>query len=686
MNLCDFLKQGRCIMDKKILVLATNNSTKDAMYEYLYNIFKEYIHIESNLVNTLSKEEENEYDLIIFPNEPTERTSKRYLNNEKIVFCHRTFDYKGIHEIFSLEPNSDVYFVNDNKYVVAESMKQLNDMGVIYFNLIPFYPGCIPDPKIVNAITPGEAQYAPDHVEKIIDLGSRVPSISDVSEIAQKLNLPIKTINSVTQEYLKSFANITRNSYVQLKKLFKTQQILKNVFDNIDEGVCLINGKGTIKMFNEKFCNILCILDRNVIDKNIQNIFKDQNIDFQLDEIIKDDKMIKNKNGEEVLISNYELHGLKEKSYLVYANYTETINKKEFIVRKKSRSKGILKKYSFDDYITNNPSMKKIINRAKKISHKNASVLIQGESGTGKEIIAQSIHYESSRKNYPFIPVNFAAIQPSLLDSELFGYVEGSFTGAIKGGSKGLIEMAHNGTIFFDEIGDAPLSFQVRLLRVLQEKEIRRVGSSERIPVDVRFIAATNKNLLDMVEKGRFREDLFYRINVMPIDTIPLRERKDDIRIILNHFIKEYFNDSDITIEDICKDEVINFLKNYDFKGNVRELINLVEYFSCIKGEDKIELDELPKYMKTIDLNSSKQITDYEYDILTIINENPKIGRGKIYSLLKEKHYDITEGKIRTILKKVYNEKYIIINNTRGGCEITYEGKILLDNMSKNNY
>lgn len=670
-------------MKKSILVVATNNSTKDAMYECLHNILSEYVHIDSCLLVDLDKEKEELYDLIVFPSQPSHRVPKKYLESEKIIFCHRTFNYKKIDGIFDLEPNSDVYFVNDNEYVVKEAMEQLKSMGVIYFNLIPYYPGCKVDKSITSAITAGEAQYAPKHIKKIINLGSRVPNISDISEIAYKLNLPIKLINSITQDYLKSFANVVRYSNLQLRKLFNTQQVLRNIFNNIDEGVCLINDEGVVKMANSKFGEILCLAHSKIIDKNLINILNNNNIKFDIEEILRDSKIIKNFNRKDVLISSYELHEHNKKSYIIYANYTENINEKEFIVRKKSDHRNLLKKYSFKDYITFDSATKNMIEKAKKISNNNACVLIQGESGTGKEIIAQSIHYNSSRKKYPFVPVNFAAIQPSLLDSELFGYVEGSFTGAIKGGNKGLIEMAHKGTIFFDEIGDAPLNFQVRLLRVLQEKEIRKIGSSERIPIDVRFIAATNKNLFDMVSKGRFREDLFYRINVMPIDTIPIRERKCDIPIIFNHFIKEYFNDNDTTIEDVCTDEVIDYLMQYSFKGNVREIINLVEYFSCIKDAKKIELWELPKYMVQANEEPAKTLTEYEYNILTTINDNPKIGRYKIYQILKSNYINITESKIRTILKNLQKYKYIVINNTRGGCEITYLGKMILNRIEK---
>lgn len=669
-------------MDKIILVVATNKSTKDAMYEYLCNIFSKYVKLDSCLMSELDEEKENKYDLIILPNEPRSEDDvmQKYIDNEKIIFSHRTFDYKKIDEIFDLEPNSDVYFVNDNERVAHKVLQQLKDMGLNYFNLIPYYPGCKVDTSITYAITAGEARYAPATIEKIIDLGSRVPNISDISEIAYKLKLPIKLINSVTQEYLKSFANVVNNSNIQLKKLYSTQQILKNVFNNIEEGVCLINDKGIVKMANNKFGNILCIPDTNIIDKNLFDILNENDIELEINEITKDSKILKNKNEEDVLIISYEVHEFREKSYLIHVNRTDNINNKEFIVRKKSDFK-VLKNYSFHDYITVDKVTLNMIERAKKISNNNSCVLIQGESGTGKEIIAQSIHYNSSRKNYPFIPVNFAAIQPSLLDSELFGYVEGSFTGASKGGSKGLFEMAHKGTIFFDEIGDAPLEFQVRLLRVLQEKEIRKIGSSERIPIDVRFIAATNRDLYHMVSKGEFREDLYYRINVMPIDTVPIRYRKGDILLIFNYFIKDYFNYYDLKLNDVCSDEVIEYLMQYDFRGNVRQIKNLVEYFSCIKGAKKISMSELPNYMVQNKLVSSDEVTEFEYKILDIINNNSKIGRYKIYEMLKMDNIDITQSNIRTILKNLQNHKYIVINNTRGGCEITYLGKMIVENI-----
>ncbi|WP_334307544.1 sigma-54 interaction domain-containing protein [Paraclostridium sp. AKS81] len=207
--------------------------------------------------------------------------------------------------------------------------------------------------------------------------------------------------------------------------------------------------------------------------------------------------------------------------------------------------------------------MKKSKDLGKKISKSDYTVLITGESGTGKELMAQSIHNESLRSKQPFIAINCAAMPENLLESELFGYEEGAFTGALKGGKKGLFEQAHNGTIFLDEIGDMPIYLQTKLLRVLQENQVMRVGGESVIDIDVRVIAATNKNLLEMIRQEKFRADLYYRINVLPINIPSLRERKEDISMMLNYFMKKKRHISD---------EAKEILNKYPWPGNIREL------------------------------------------------------------------------------------------------------------------
>ena len=233
--------------------------------------------------------------------------------------------------------------------------------------------------------------------------------------------------------------------------------------------------------------------------------------------------------------------------------------------------------------------MKETIEIASRLSKSNSTLLLTGESGTGKELFAHSIHNASRKQNGPFVAANFAALPENLLESELFGYEEGSFTGARKGGHAGLFEQAHKGTIFLDEIGDASPKIQARLLRVLQEKEVLRIGGTKIIPIDVRIVAATNKDLYELVQKGDFREDLYYRLNVLPINIPPLRERKSDIPLLVDVFLKNYSYEKEMIISD----EVMMKLMEYDWPGNIRELENMIEYLYNLAGS-KIELKRLP--------------------------------------------------------------------------------------------
>ena len=229
----------------------------------------------------------------------------------------------------------------------------------------------------------------------------------------------------------------------------------------------------------------------------------------------------------------------------------------------------------------------------------NSTVLITGESGTGKELFARAIHNHSDRTDYPFVAVNCAAIPDNLLESELFGYEEGAFTGAKKGGKLGKFELAHKGTIFLDEIGDMSLHLQGKLLRVLQERELDKIGGKSNIFIDVRVIAATNKNLEDLVKNGKFREDLYYRLKVIPITLPTLRERKNDIPLLIDYMIKEYahkLNKDVIGIED----DASKTLVDYTWPGNVRELQNIIEYSINMSTSSLLTLDIIPNNIKAI--------------------------------------------------------------------------------------
>ena len=254
--------------------------------------------------------------------------------------------------------------------------------------------------------------------------------------------------------------------------------------------------------------------------------------------------------------------------------------------------KEIKKEFSFENIVSKNEKMQKIFEVIKKVAQYKSTILITGESGTGKELVARALHYNSDRSQNPFIPVNCGAIPENLLESELFGHEKGAFTDAIRT-KKGLFEEADDGTLFLDEIGELPLQLQVKLLRVLQDGEIRRVGDSKPIQIDVRIIAATVKDLIKEVNEGRFRDDLFYRLNVFPIHIPPLRERKEDIPLLVTHFIKKYGLSLNKNVLGI-NPKALETLMNYRWFGNVRELENTIERAMVLADESNIELENLP--------------------------------------------------------------------------------------------
>nr|BCX00051.1 MAG: acetoacetate metabolism regulatory protein AtoC [Bacteroidota bacterium] len=274
----------------------------------------------------------------------------------------------------------------------------------------------------------------------------------------------------------------------------------------------------------------------------------------------------------------------------------KALEKRRLMLEVQNLRQQVQHRFSFENIIAYSDAMLAVIKKAKRVALTNATLLIEGESGTGKELLAKAIHQHSRRASGPYVAINCGALPESLLESELFGYRKGAFTGAVSD-KPGLIEEADGGTLFLDEIGEMPLSVQVKLLRVLQEGEIRRVGDVQLRRVNVRVIAATNRDLGKLVEQGRFREDLYYRLNVIPIRIPPLRERKEDIPPLVKYFLAKFSEELRHPIKQITA-EAMEALLRYDWPGNVRELENTIERCVILSQDDTIGLDDLPEWAR----------------------------------------------------------------------------------------
>lgn len=288
----------------------------------------------------------------------------------------------------------------------------------------------------------------------------------------------------------------------------------------------------------------------------------------------------------------------------------QNIDELEAIVSKCLEKRALLKenvqlrnelktRYAFGNLLGKSSSMRGLFALLRKITHHNVSVLITGENGTGKELVARAIHYNGPREKQPFIPINCGAIPETLIESELFGHICGAFTGADRD-KAGLFRMADKGTLFLDEIGDLPLHTQVKLLRVLEEREVRPLGSEKSIPIDVRIVSATNKNLQEEVEKGNFREDLFFRLKVMSLELPALRNRREDIPLLAQHFLKHFCNEMGRTIEGFSQ-ESMDLLSQYHYRGNVRELKNIIERAVLLESDSTIQKESLDPEVRKIE-------------------------------------------------------------------------------------
>jgi transcriptional regulator with PAS, ATPase and Fis domain len=395
-------------------------------------------------------------------------------------------------------------------------------------------------------------------------------------KIAKKMNLSSYLIRSGKEAISQSIKETERIVRVREKEIEKRKRI-KGIIDFSYEGIISIDQKGIIKTFNSKAEEIFNKKAYKVLDRQIDSVLPKINLKNYMDSGRNILNKIWTYDGQGIVgnIIPILVDGISHGLVLIVQE-ASNIKKTEEKIRKKLHLKGYFAEASFRDIIGESDLMQKAIEESKDYAMYNLPLLIHGETGTGKELFAQAIHNYSPRKKSSFVAFNCAALPEKLLESELFGYVQGAFTGASSKGKTGLFEQAHGGTIFLDEIGEISKSIQSRLLRVLEERKIRRIGDDKLISVDVRLIMATNRDLNELVKKNKYRKDFYYRINVLNLKLPPLKERKSDINLLVNYLIKKINLKLNKNIKSIS-DEGLKYLNDYDWPGNVRELENFIK-------------------------------------------------------------------------------------------------------------
>lgn len=581
------------------------------MADYFNNLKDKRININAKTIN--DKQEikefikENEATTDVFLSGGSSVSFIRENTNIPVVDIKIT-NFDLIKAINSIEINDNTQIVCLSYYKDVFDLEEIKSIFKLKKNILQ-----------IKYIIPEDIK---DSLKKAKELGGNLVVGGGCTEIYSK-NLSLKSIllKSSDEAMNKAIEDAINIFNVRKKEIEKNVK-LNTILNFIKQGIIVTDINNKINICNTEAAKILNVNKEEILDENITNILgiSENSTELSSDGII-------NINGKMVATSTIEI---KINDTLIGRvnsfDKASTIQKLERKIRNNNHKKGLVAKYNFDNIITKDKNMEKIKKMAMKYAKTNATILIYGESGTGKELFAQSIHNQSDRRDWPFVAVNCGAINENLLESELFGYDKGAFTGAKKEGKVGLFELAHRGTIFLDEIGELPLSLQASLLRVIQEKEIMRVGSNEITPIDIRIVCATNKDLRQEVLKGRFREDLYYRLNVFNISVPALRDRRADIPLISKELLNRFgvFN----------KEEVIEIIKkcpsNYAWRGNIRELENVIRRLSLMVEFSDFDMDNID-YKSFID-----GMGNYEKEYSLKINMN-----NSLKEIIKEVEFKI---------------------------------------------
>lgn len=665
------------------LTLVTGTEqTRLTLLKQLKEYIDESIPIKSFAVDEKSESEIKD-DLIVLSSDILYEELKDaniLCDNCEIIIAKRTINYDAIDEIMFLDPDTDVLFVNDIKETALAGIEALKELQIDHINLYPYYPNMTEEvEKAEIAITPGEVNKVPDLVKEVYDIGPRIFDFTTILKILNKVGILEHKAGQFSRSYLNKIINIAKKFAQSANEVSNLNEHLSTVINSLNDALVVYNNNGYISVTNANFNDLFDLNSFNVNGKCIRDLIYSKNLLTFLMSNKKDKEVfeIKNKN---YVVSKFSLpesdfYTAVFKSEKDTMDDTKRINQ-EFI------NKGFIAKYNFEDIIGDSKANKKVKKVAKKLAKTDLTILIEGESGTGKELFANAIHNSSKRKNGPFLAVNFSALPDKLIESELFGYEAGAFTGAKKEGKKGLFEQADGGTIFLDEIGDITIEVQARLLRVLQEKELMRIGGNKINKVDVRVVAATNKNLWNLIEKGKFRKDLYYRLKIGYIKLPPLRERKEDLRELMDYFIEV---ESTKPIE--IKEEVFNELLKYDWYGNIRELKNTLNYMLAVREGKEITLADIPNrdffkgeiVIEKDRINKNLQLDEEEKFLLKLIDQlkqnNNVIGRRLLADKSQNTSFPLTKHQIRNRLDKLEQKGLVKKGRGKQGTNLTTLGK-----------
>ena len=615
----------------------------------------------------------------------------------EMMEIHVTLRWDVVRRLQSLPAGKRALFVNLSDKMCREAVTRLNQLGVNQLVFDLYHPGA-PEPDMSQydfVITPQESRYVPAGAKEIVDIGQRVCDSSTMIEAALRLGYEDLLESEAFEKYQREVATNTYSFDQVFARRLRLESQFEMLMEILDEGIVGVNERGEVFACNHKMEEITGISSQEALQRPAAAVYPFLPFAKCLAEQAPQPARVVSARGIDINVAVAPVlrGGVCIGAFATVQRFNDAEDKQTEL-RSQLLHKGYRAKYTFDDVVGSSLAIRRCITILKKMSLTALPVLLIGETGTGKELFAHAVHNASPRSAGPFVAINCAAMPENLLESELFGYEEGAFTGARRGGKPGLFEFAHRGTLFLDEVEGMSTALQCKLLRVLQEREIMRVGGNRIISVDVRIVAATNEDLERRVEEGTFRQDLYYRLNTLPVLIPPLREREGDLLLLIDYFRRGI----GATFE--LSPELRQLLLTHQWRGNIRELRNVVEYFSYT-GSPLVGPEDLPPTFHYLSsgapVKSDLGQGDFpplkdcpQEDIRFVLEQlyradqdGHSLGRETILAAAREAGLPCSQQEVRRILTGLDRAGLARVSRGRGGTRLTPAGRTLCRRLAE---
>lgn len=685
---------------KTITVAGINEHVKDEYTRQAHELFRGVAHVQGYWVGR--EKGPIHGDIVIAVTYSAAPVIQTHIKNSgaHLILVNTTFSQSAIEILRTIPAGKKVLLVCEDGLYALQCIKLLEEMGIDHIEFLAYYAGMESTSfdDVDTALCMGYSFHRPSFVKEFIDIGWRLITPESLQHVLRELDTDEGDTARRVAAQRGRVAGMQSEHVASIELDYAIRTRVQSVLNAMPLGVLVIDEQGRIEIYNGTLCRILgvnstvlvnqrveenrilgevhALLARSHLKENVYYYSKDLDRAFMISR--NEAVFLFNSFREVVMIEELDGRGNGAPAHRLAPSAALAFAPRE--------STAFRAKYNFLDIVAVGPRSLEAVALAKKYARTEAPVLIVGQTGTGKELYAHAIHDASPRRDGPFVSINCGAIPDELLESELFGYEKGSFTGANAKGKKGLLEVANHGTVFLDEVSDASMRFQVKLLRVLQEGEFTKIGGVDPSSIDVRIIAATNTPLETLKAGGAFRRDIFFRLSTFILSVPSLRERREDIPALVERFLGSHGYR-----EKVVTPELLVFLLGYPWEGNVRELRNCVEYLGCLGG-DRLTLADLPSTyrapgpLESIS-SSGAEVPDVifggldsrERKLLAAIMEqladDRGAGRRSLTAFLRQQHGHVTEYAVRRYLEILESADFIRRERGRGGCRLGEMGR-----------